>query len=318
MMLLARVHHGQVIAHETEIEVLKVSWEDGKKSSETARSPRHSRIRIQDPLPSYEETGLPSNFTIMDGICNAIDAVTTKRIHVSFPLAETRQMGVIALDKTTAISNHTCDRISLRELLVPGKDGAIFLPLKLRMLLALQLASNLLQLLQTQWLQNPWSKDLVYFQKSKPGTSTGSGKAKLARPFVALEFCSIHHSERIDSPLDMSTASVSSVEPKVALLELGILLLEIWHEETLETHFELDNPPSGYYERLPLAFQWLDDMSDPLPDLYDHAASRCIRGVIGGQSHYAGWNDMAFWVAICGDIIEPLSKNVRQWRSRPS
>jgi len=92
------------------------------------------------------------------------------------------------------------------------------------------------------------------------------------------------------------------------------LLLEIWHGTTLETQFSLKEALGGYYERLALALRWLDDMKDPLLELYDKAASHCIRGMIGGETRFREWEDLEFWGAVCGDIIEPLSKNCKQWR----
>lgn len=55
-------------------------------------------------------------------------------------------------------------------------------------------------------------------------------------------------------------------------------------------------------------------MSDPMPELYDNAASRCIRGVIRGYLHLADQEDISFCEAICGDVIDPLFKNCKQWK----
>jgi len=144
------------------------------------------------------------------------------------------------------------------------------LPLRLRMLLAPRLASNLLQLLQTQWLQSAWSKDMIYLLLRPTGEGNNASRDDLhidfSRPFVSLTF-------------DNNNASAlpqQSVDPKVALLELGILLLEIWHKRTLETQFSSKEATVGYYEHLALALKWLDDMNNPLPEQYDKAVSHCV------------------------------------------
>jgi hypothetical protein len=103
-------------------------------------------------------------------------------------------------------------------------------------------------------------------------------------------------------------------EPKEALLELGIMLLEIWHKITLESRFSLTEPPASHYLRLSLALEWLNDAANPLPDLYDKAMNHCVRRFIGGDSRLPKWDDIKLWKGICEDVIEPLSKNCKQWR----
>lgn len=216
--------------------------------------PLHGGQPIRSPqvmLIIPENTSKKSNVTFVDDICAAIEAARCDNERVEF----------------------------VRDAL---------LPLKLRMLLALRLASNLLQLLQTQWLRNAWSKDNIYFLLRPIADATGGSQDQLyidfSRPFVSLVF----------DGNDGSAAPQKNVEPKIALLELGILLLEIWHERTLETKFSLKEAPSGYYERLLLASRWLDETDDPLLTLYDKATSHCIRGMIGGETRLRTWEDIKF------------------------
>ncbi|TPX12467.1 uncharacterized protein E0L32_006879 [Thyridium curvatum] len=205
------------------------------------------------------------------------------------------------------------DPIPLSEIL---RTDSINLSWKFRMLLALRLASSLLQLLQTNWLERAWSKDNVFFLK-RPTAAPASGDkpaqvaVDLNRPFVA---CSFDAHGPTPTPTSVVPGG-GGVEPKVALLELGILLLEIWHRTTLERRFGLDEsrPPAGYYERMARAVEWLDDVDEPLPDLYDRAVSHCLRANIGGDARFADWEDKKLWHVVCGDIIEPLAKICRQW-----
>jgi hypothetical protein len=211
----------------------------------------------------------------------------------------------MASNKTSSIRQHQNEVITLKALLSTETSGhGPILPWKFRMLLGLTLASNLLQLIQTQWLERAWSKEVVYFML-KPTGSAGQGRSQvdLERPFVCLSF---------DGRMQ-NIENRSSIEPKVALLELGILLLEVWHEITLKTRFACNEAPNGYYQRLALATEWLDDTDNPLPDLYDKAVFSCIHRSVG-DSRLPDWDDMKFWSAVCGDVIEPLSKNCGQWR----
>ena len=110
----------------------------------------------------------------------------------------------------------------------------------------------------------------------------------------------------------VQTAS-RSIEPKVALLELGILLLEIWHKTTLEARFGLKEAPRAYYDRIGHTLEWLDDVDEPLPDLYDKAVAHCLRVNISGDTRFLDWEDTKLWNVICGDIITPLVKICKQW-----
>ncbi|KAF4625161.1 hypothetical protein G7Y89_g13008 [Cudoniella acicularis] len=92
------------------------------------------------------------------------------------------------------------------------------------------------------------------------------------RPSARFKSPPTHTNAVVKEQLVQSAGSVppaQSVEPKVALLELGILLLEVWHEITLETRFGLEEAPGGYYPRLVMAREWLNDTDNPLPDYWE-------------------------------------------------
>lgn len=77
----------------------------------------------------------------------------------------------------------------------------------------------------------------------------------------------------------------------MALLELGILLLEIWHKTTLEARFGLEHAPTAYYDRMARGLEWLDDVDEPLPDLYDKAVAHCLRVNVSGGTRLLHWDD---------------------------
>lgn len=228
-------------------------------------------------------------------ICAAIKEAGGSQRRISFALVGNQPIGTISDGAPLArqLQEEPNDAISLKEIL--QAEGTP-LPWKFRMLLALRLASSLLQLLQTHWLDRAWSKDVVFFLV-RPGAQT---QDFLNRPFVRCTFDG------------MRTAS-RSIEPKVALLELGILLLEIWHKTTLEARFGLEKAPTAYYDRMARAVEWLDDVDEPLPDLYDKAVAHCLRVNISGDTRFLDWEDTKLWSVICGDIIAPLAKICKQW-----
>jgi hypothetical protein len=102
-------------------------------------------------------------------------------------------------------------------------------------------------------------------------------------------------------------------EPRRALLELGILLLELWHDTTLEARFPLSPVPRNYYGRLRLAWEWLDDVANPPLPLYNAAVWQCVKCFSGDQFCNPKWGEVNFRRAICKDILEPLLKCCEPW-----
>lgn len=242
----------------------------------------------------------PRGVVWVDRICSALESMTRENTQASFVLTKGLQIGIRNCLEAPSQPLLVCDRrMTMQDLF--GGDKIQKRPLKFRMFLALRLASNLLQLYQTQWLQNAWSKSNISFPlRTGPN---GDGVADLDQPLISLVFDDDFPSTPPPKPPDL----------KLVLLELGILLLELWHQESFESRCSTDIVPTGYYQRLAVAMEWLDDTTDPMPEQYERAASLCIRGMIGGTSHFDNGDD-SFWGAVCEDIIEPLQKNCKPWQ----
>ncbi|KAK3954871.1 hypothetical protein QBC32DRAFT_334839, partial [Pseudoneurospora amorphoporcata] len=221
---------------------------------------------------------------------------------MDFVLTKQHKIGIMTADGSGLPTSAPSAKRSLKELfpIHSGERRGDIIPLNFRMLLALRLASNLLQLLQTHWVPNGWSHEKVFF----PVTTAAHQRSNLdidpGRPFISTPFAK-YITQLQPQP---------TLEAREALLELGILLLEIWYEETLEAHFSIEKRPTDYYECQSLAEKWLDDeKSDEMLYLYNKAANYCIRNMIGSKWQHAGWEDKELWNAVCGTIIEPLYKN---------
>lgn len=240
----------------------------------------------------------------ISSICETIKEASGMKSSLSFALLGNRQMGTFPDQKAIPGNRTLCqvdhrDCVSLSQTL---KTSAT-LPLKPRMQLSLRLASSLLQLLRTPWLTQAWCKHTVFFlppENLSGPTSHAKQTAQvdLNRPLVVCGFSG-------------KFPVVPPTEPKAALLELGILLLEIWHGMTLESRFGLDESGSQsmkYYERLVKALEWQDDGTNPMLGLYGQAVSQCLTGNNLSAGKLVDWEDPKLWSSICSDIIEPLAK----------
>lgn len=242
----------------------------------------------------------------MHDFCATITAAKYENQPVAFVLSGSSQMGTIITAEETVLLQDRANRITLEAILSDSASMpyGVGFSLRLRMLLALGLVSILLQLSQTRWLDHAWSKEMVYFLLRRTGEEARQS-VDFSRAFV---------SAAIDSPEPDAAVRSRNTEPKVVLLELGILLLEIWHQTTLEARFGLNEAPTDYYLRLVRAVEWLEDSDNSPPYLYETAVSYCIRGMLGPEVRLMSWDTNELWNWVCKEIIEPLSNNCKQWR----
>lgn len=291
-----------MLYYETAVQVIDDYYVD---DIDLISSPESVKAAVTFYVTDAPSASKPKVATI-DSICTTIEEARGMESGLSFALLGNRHIGTLPDQNTTPVTRSLCrgdhrDLISLSQIL---KTKSSILPLKPRMHLSLRLASSLLQLLKTPWLTQAWSKDSVFFLEfdtsSTPTNRTNQiAQPDLNRPFVVCNFSG-------ESPV------VHPTEPKAALLELGIILLEIWHGMTLEARFGLDESDShsrsmNYYERLVKALEWQDDGANPMLGLYGQTVSHCLTGnrVSSGT---LTWEDSKLWSSICSDVIEPLSK----------
>ena len=294
----------QTWCHKLPIQVLKKYERDTPVDSTS--TPAKSRVRIVLPDVPKETTPTPTNssLTPVYDFCATIAAAKCGSQSIAFVLSGSARIGKVITNENTILSQNKVNKVTLKAILSDSASLAysIGFSLRLRMLLALRLASNLLQLSQTRWLSHSWCKETVYFLLLSTNKG-GRPSVDLSRAFT---------SAVIDGPEADVVACGTNTEPKEVLLEPGILLLEIWHQKTLEARFCLDESPAGYYQRVVRAMEWLDDCDDPMPDLYERAASYCIRG--GSEARLVNWDANELWSGVCKNVIEPLSQNCKQWR----
>ncbi|KAK6336229.1 hypothetical protein TWF696_001792 [Orbilia brochopaga] len=275
--------------------------------SQSCEPRRKAAFAIPEIIPPKSNT---ENITMIADICATMAVVKSSDPGVTFVVAENRQFGFISRDDCIPSPCYFFgSETSLQTLLLsdpePGRRGPL-IPLRMQMLLAFRLASNLLQLLQTNWIQTAWSKDAIHFP-----TSGAKNRPDFSRPFVAIQF---------DDQTNGAAGPPDAVELRIAILELGILLLEIWHQEAFEHWCERSleiqcKPPSAanFKQRYFLATAWLADKSNEPLEFYRTAVSYCISG-IDDKSREAGGlhrDKTGLWSELCQNVIEPLSQNCR-------
>lgn len=272
-------------------------------SFDSAQPSKPSRVQIiGHNHKETVETNCLTKFSPVNNFCAAIVTAHDKAQHVAFVLHESSRMSTVAANEKTIIQKNSCQKITLKKVLSESHNPrGMKLPLRSSMLLASKIASSLLQFSQTRWSGQTWSKDSIYFILH-PATEGTTPLVDFSRAFV---YAKIENSE---------ANGVKDAEPRSILLELGILLLEIWHQTSLENQFsdKTADMSGGYFSRLSLAAQWLDDDYNTPPLLYEDAIRYCVYGVSTKKG--ADWNTNEFWGEICKEVIKPLSENCKQWK----
>jgi hypothetical protein len=246
--------------------------------STSQRQPTNSRLNVPD-------------------ICAAIMGATCRAHYPIFYLAGTRNMAMTLHTQASATTQSSQSPSTTLQKIFQDRHNqnspSSPLPWKWRMVLALKIASSFLQFIRTPWVQPSWSARNIHI----PSTA-GSHELDLRRPFLSADF-----SRNSSQPVNRQS------QVKEDLLELGILLLEIWHENNLETQFAQQLSTSNVsFMTHACALQWLHDLQNPLPDLYFRAANHCVSGLVTPDLRASEWDHPDLWKSVCENIIDPLSK----------
>jgi hypothetical protein len=141
-----------------------------------------------------------------------------------------------------------------------------------RLKLAVTLASSVLQLHDTPWLEKDWGKDSIFFV-NRPG------KTAYDQPFVSQHFNYTTSSATADI-----SHNLSMIVRNPTLFALGIALIELWYKKPMtEFHEEADGPQNTGNALFDLMAQFntADRLSkalyDEAGDTYSDAVRRCIR-----------------------------------------
>lgn len=167
-----------------------------------------------------------------------------------------------------------------------------------RIKLAVNLASSLLQYNLTPWLRKCWTKSAVHFFVQ---TRSVSG-VDIEHPLIIKQF-----SDQANEILN----DIPENDPELALMELGILLLEIWNMRTFESWLKtaghlMDNVQlQDRYIRLRYSIEWFRSLKGKLLPNYQKVVGLCLRPSVFDLFH-TSWEDADFRMAVYREIVEPL------------
>jgi hypothetical protein len=194
----------------------------------------------------------------------------------------------------------TWDTVSLEQLL--SCQERILPRQKVR--LALKLAVSLLQLKTSQWLRGTWSNRAVHFPKNLLADHTR--RIDKDQPLVLYTFSG-------------DTQSISNEpKPRLMFLELGILLMEIWNEESFaafarrKCKVEQLEP----YMRDGVAREWFDITSEEMTERYAKVVEVCLSFAFEHVQGVQTWDDENLWKSVCAKVVGPLNEECSTFLSK--
>ncbi|KAF7534816.1 hypothetical protein G7054_g5932 [Neopestalotiopsis clavispora] len=172
---------------------------------------------------------------------------------------------------------------------------------------ALDLAASIIQLRGTSWLDPEFTNKTIKVLSQEFRDNTQQGILSFAGLFVEQTY-SVGLSDR--------TKHLAGPDPKIALLELAILLLEIWNHKPLEVWAanvclgdflnDLKSPEIRHIA----AIRWLQESEERLPRYHLEAIEQCL-AICAGRIQV--WHNEEFLVKYCENIIKPLQESCKAW-----
>jgi hypothetical protein len=171
-----------------------------------------------------------------------------------------------------------------------------------RVRLAVILASSVLQLYQTKWLNDDWGVDSIYFVE-RPGLTSYD------QPFV------------LQTPAMNTTSSTSAprnlgrIIQNQALFALGVALIELWFGETLEELRDAEDEPQDpndvqgdFITRINTAYRMADELADDAGAKYSDAVRKCLRCDFSRRVYKL--DDVQFQKAVFHEVVAKLQESL--------
>jgi len=172
-----------------------------------------------------------------------------------------------------------------------------------RLRLAVTLASSVLQLHETPWLEDNWGKDTIFF------ISRGE-KMTYEHPFVSRS----PGGEVDQSNSESVRNSMSKIIRNQTLYALGISLIELWYKKPLQELYRPEDGPLDSGDPLTsIMTEWnaanrlVDELYDDAGEKFTNAVRRCIRCDFDHRS--SSLKDGEFQKAVYRGVVAQLQEN---------
>ena len=170
-----------------------------------------------------------------------------------------------------------------------------------RLKIAVILASSILQLQTTEWIDSDWGREDILFRHGLP-----------EQPYISKAF-----SRTISEggkPVEIDGKVSCSPIRNESLFKLGVLLLELSYGEPLHTLKSPEDPP--IFTEYAIARRLVEELDGNEPSGYVDAARACIFCDFGGNVRVQSLNNQVFRQAVYDNVLVPLEEDWKHWNRR--
>ncbi|KAK2743240.1 hypothetical protein FQN57_004929 [Myotisia sp. PD_48] len=267
------------------------------------RDAEKSKFKVTFKLPTETKGPKPPPRDIQD-LCKSLFEIQTKGKFFDLYLSAAGCLCYYHIPMDM-VGQESSDILSLDRILEETSHPSLTLPKWTpiqRVSLSFNIASSLIQLHSTPWFRTPFTSKSIYFapriQFQNP--VSGDSRTETPKPFIIHKF------------LNQSDTSLRcDCSTKQSILELGIVLLELWHSRTLESYaIEMKMPISDSYgSRYDIAQKWLNVSAHYILPSYLNAVTRCVECTFASGCPVLDWGDLTFRRSFCEYVLGPLLEN---------
>lgn len=191
-----------------------------------------------------------------------------------------------------------------------------------RLSIAVTLAHTVLQLHQSPWLSETWSKSDIFFYFQ--------GADAFKRPIADLPYVSRSFASDRDEPQEIVKGAktddfVSRQIVNKSLFALGIVLIELCFNKPLEDKYaEAKDPELTSSEALPdtadiygMATSLIDEVYSEQGTQYGYVVQRCLKCEFGIQSSGKQLDSDTFRALVYEGVLAPLEEDLRRYSILP-
>ena len=252
---------------------------------------------------SVDSQAIPAQMQNIEDLCGAMHSNGQQISCLGLLLDQEANQHRVSLREGTLPSSPSLQIVSLKKLL----GQALKIAKRDRLIIGVKLASSVLQLYQTPWLKEVWSKSDIFFVQHE----AQGGKTFISKPFVSKAFNSPVCKINARVPTEPYTTIASDVRNQT-IFSLGIVLIELWYGQTLETlrvpaDLRANNKPNQLTD-FATARRLTEEIYDEAGEWYGDAVRRCIYCEFDLRNTSLDTEGMK--EAVYSGVVDPLQENL--------
>ncbi|GAB7349706.1 hypothetical protein MBLNU459_g0447t1 [Dothideomycetes sp. NU459] len=283
---------------------------DSSAISKEAHSAPQSLTRVKFDMPAARaRVDSFQDLAVIKSLCAALERTQKTQACLGLCLdQEERLLGDYPVSRSASLHSITNSRsaVTLNELLAAPQTGTnrrrrVFTS-KQSYVIALTVASSFLQLYATPFSQSGWCSDDIVFLRDE----IQSRSIDIETLYVTQTYAT--------SPDSIKTMQAVQIrDDHCALLNLGIILLEVFFKEPLSQHREAgDGGADQSFADLKAARRWVQEDKEDMTAAFHQAISYCI-GCFANPN--VDLSDAAFRQQIVDQVVIPLRDEMKLWQA---